>query len=72
MKIVEYFKSIPTFLKDVRMEIKRTSFPSKEEVVDTTMVVIVVCIIFGVFLWLVDQAVFSIIQFLLKRLGEGR
>jgi preprotein translocase subunit SecE len=69
MKIADFFKSIFTFLKDVRMEIKRTSFPSKEEVIDTTLVVIVVCIIFGVFLWLVDQAVFSIIQFLLQKLG---
>ncbi len=69
MKILEMFKGVPAFLKDVKMEIKRTSFPSKGEVVDTTLVVIVVCIIFGLFLWVVDQVIFSLIQELLKRLG---
>jgi len=67
MKIVEMFKGIPAFLKDVQMEIKRTSFPSKDEVKDTTMVVIVVCVLFGVFLWIVDQVIFTLIQELLKR-----
>ena len=69
MKIVEWLKSVPSFIKDVRMEIKRTSFPSKEEVIDTTLVVIVVCIIFGIFLWLVDQAIFSLIQFVLQKIS---
>lgn len=69
MKILEMFKGIPGFLKDVQMEIKRTSFPSKAEVKDTTMVVIVVCILFGIFLWVVDQAIFSLVQELLKRVG---
>lgn len=69
MKIVDWFKGIPTFLKEVRMEIKRTSFPSKGEVRDTTLVVIVVCIIFGLFLWIVDQVIFSLVQELLKRVG---
>lgn len=68
MKFVEWFKSIPEFLKEVRMEIKRTSFPSKEEVIDTTAVVIVVCIIFGLYLWIIDQIIFSIIQVLLEKM----
>lgn len=69
MRITEWLKSVPSFIKDVRMEIKRTSFPSKEEVLDTTLVVIVVCIIFGIFLWLVDQAIFSLIQIVLQKLA---
>ncbi|MFB3852108.1 MAG: preprotein translocase subunit SecE [Acidobacteriota bacterium] len=69
MKILDWLKSLPVFIKDVRMEIKRTSFPTKEEVIDTTLVVIVVCIIFGVFLWLVDQAIFSIIQYFLEKMA---
>lgn len=69
MKIFKWLETLPSFIKDVRMEIKRTSFPSKEEVVDTTLVVIVVCIIFGIFLWLVDQAIFSIIQYFLEKMA---
>ena len=41
------------------MEVKKTSFPNRNEVVNTTLVVIIVVLIFGVYLWLVDQVVFS-------------
>jgi preprotein translocase SecE subunit len=44
------------------MEVKKTSFPSRSEVVNTTLVVIVVVAIFGVYLWIVDQVVFSAVQ----------
>ncbi len=59
MKLVEWFRRFPAFLKDVRMEVKKTSFPNRNEVVNTTLVVIIVVLIFGVYLWLVDQVVFS-------------
>jgi preprotein translocase SecE subunit len=41
------------------MEVKKTSFPSRPEVINTTAVVIVIVAIFGVYLWVVDQVVFS-------------
>ena len=62
MKIVDWFQSLPVFLRDVRLEVKKTSFPSRNEVVNTTLVVIVVVIIFGVFLWAVDQVIFSLLN----------
>lgn len=62
MKVQEWFTKVPAFLKDVRMEVKKTSFPSRSEVVNTTLVVIVVVAIFGVYLWIVDQVVFSAVQ----------
>jgi preprotein translocase subunit SecE len=62
VKVQEWFTKVPAFLKDVRMEVKKTSFPSRSEVVNTTLVVIVVVAIFGVYLWIVDQVVFSAVQ----------
>ncbi len=62
MKIVDWFQSLPAFLRDVRLEVKKTSFPSRNEVVNTTLVVVVVVIIFGVFLWAVDQVIFSLLN----------
>jgi len=59
VKVLEWFQRFPAFLKDVRMEVKKTSFPSRAEVVNTTAVVIVIVAIFGVYLWVVDQVVFS-------------
>lgn len=66
MKLVEWFKRMPNFLRDVRLEVKKTSFPSRPEVLNTTMVVVVVVIIFGVYLWIVDQLIFSALNNLFK------
>lgn len=59
MKWLESLKRFPAFLKDVQMEVKKTSFPSRSEVINTTSVVVVIVVIFGVYLWVVDQIVFS-------------
>jgi len=62
VKALEWLKKFPQFLKDVSLEVKKTSFPSRAEVTNTTTVVVVVVAIFGVYLWIVDQVVFSILN----------
>lgn len=59
MKWLESVKRFPAFLKEVQMEVKKTSFPSRNEVINTTSVVVVIVLIFGVYLWVADQIVFS-------------
>ena len=59
MKFLDTLKRFPAFLRDVRLEVKKTSFPSRAEVTNTTVIVVVVVAIFGVYLWIVDQLVFS-------------
>ena len=62
MKYLDWFKRFPIFLRDVKLEVKKTSFPSQKEVTNTTIVVVVVVAIFGVYLWIVDQVVFSLLS----------
>ena len=42
------------FLKDVKAELKKVTWPSKKEVVSTTIVVIIATIFFGFFLYAMD------------------
>ena len=42
------------FLGEVRTEMKKVTFPSREEVVGTTGVVLVTSVIFAIFLWIAD------------------
>ena len=42
------------FLSEVRNELKRVTWPSNKEVYATTIVVILVSIFFGVYLWVLD------------------
>ena len=43
-----------TFLGEVRQEMRKVSFPTREEVVGTTIVVIVTSVIFAIYLWIAD------------------
>jgi preprotein translocase subunit SecE len=42
------------FLGEVRSEMRKVTFPTRDEVVGTTIVVIVTSFIFAIFLWLAD------------------
>lgn len=47
--------SIVEFLRDVRGELKKVSFPSRNETVGSTTVVIIFCMIMSVYLSLADS-----------------
>jgi preprotein translocase subunit SecE len=57
------------FLHDVRVEMKQVTWPSREDVVSTTWVVIATVAFFGVFLWLVDLGVQHGVQYIFKKFG---
>jgi preprotein translocase subunit SecE len=42
------------FLGETRSEMKKVSFPNRDEVVSTTIIVIITSFIFAIFLWLAD------------------
>ncbi len=45
------------FLGEVRAEMKKVTFPSREEVVGTTGVVLITSVIFAIFLWMADVVI---------------
>ncbi len=47
--------NIKQFVLDVKAEVKKVSFPSKEETVGSTLVVIVFCLVMSIYLSLVDS-----------------
>ena len=55
MKVTGSFGNFRNFLKEVRNELKRVTWPSRKEVYATTLVVIVTSIFFGVYLFSLDQ-----------------
>ena len=57
------------FLHDVRVEMKQVTWPSREDVISTTWVVIATVTFFGVFLWLVDLGVNRGVQYIFKVFG---
>ena len=57
------------FLHDVRVEMKQVTWPSREDVVSTTWVVIATVAFFGVFLAIVDKLVQMGVTYVFKRFG---
>jgi preprotein translocase subunit SecE len=43
------------FVKDVQVESKKVSWPTRNELRDSTVVVIVTCLIITAFVWLTDS-----------------
>jgi preprotein translocase subunit SecE len=58
-----------TFLTEVRNEVKRVTWPSRREVYATTLVVILVSVFFGLYLWVVDLTLSSGVHWLLAKFG---
>lgn len=48
---------IITFFQDVVKEMKKVTWPTKEELLESTKVVIVVCIILAVFTYVIDMII---------------
>ena len=49
------FSRIGQFLRDVRAEMKRVSWPSAKEVKNTTIITLIAVIFFAVYLFLIDH-----------------
>ena len=55
------------FLTEVRSELKKVTWPSRNEVKSTTLVVIATSIFFGFYLWALDLVFSRILSLVLKR-----
>jgi preprotein translocase subunit SecE len=67
---VSWFQRCAKFLSEVRLELKRTTWPSRKEVRNTTIVVIVTVFVFAAFLGIVDFALGSMLERLLKYFSQ--
>jgi preprotein translocase subunit SecE len=57
------------FLSEVRNELKRVTWPSQKEVYATTVVVILVSVFFGVYLFALDQVLLKLFEWFLHKFG---
>ncbi len=57
--------SIPSFVSEVRQEVKKVSWPSRRETVLTTGVVFVFALIAGIYFMLVDQIIYRSLHWII-------
>jgi preprotein translocase subunit SecE len=63
---METLKKIREFFHDVLVEFRRVNWPSRNEVVGSTSVVIVMVLVLAVFLAVVDHALTWLVRVLLR------
>jgi preprotein translocase subunit SecE len=61
-------QSIVGFGRDARAEVRKVVWPTRQETVQTTMMVIFAVVLIGIFLWLVDMLLLWAVRFLT---GQG-
>ena len=62
MKKKTLFKRIGDFLTEVKGELKKVTWPTKNDLIKTTVAVLISSFIFGVFLFIVDMIFSRIIN----------
>ncbi len=60
--IAESWSKLKTFITEVRSEMKKVTFPSRQEVIATTGVVLVASFIFAFYLWVADIVIIKLYQ----------
>ena len=67
----QWWLSTREFFRDTNSEMKKVTWPTRNEVVGTTTVVIVATIVFALFLWGCDIVFYKAIDFLFTKFGAG-
>ena len=70
-KVKDWSQQSTQFYGDVRSEIKKVSWPGREEVTGTTVVVIIAVFFFGIYLGVVDYVLGQGLDGLLSYFGGG-
>lgn len=62
--------NIKQFYRDVKLEMKRVTWPSRQDVINTTVITIIAVFFFAFYLMLVDLGLTKIIEELTKLIGR--
>jgi preprotein translocase subunit SecE len=68
-QVAGWFGRARRFLVDVRAELGRVTWPTRREVWATTVVVILVSAMFGVYLYIVDISLSAVAKWFFDRFG---
>ena len=60
--MISKIKQLISFFKDSREELKKVTWPDREEVTSFTVVVVIALVVFSIFLWIVDTGLMALIK----------
>lgn len=69
-KLKHWWEQTRQFVSEVNAEMKKVTFPTRDEVTATTVVVIITSILFAFFLWIADMAIIKTYEVTLRVFGS--
>lgn len=66
-KLAAMRKNFVKFLKDVRTELKKVIWPTREQLTNNTVTVLLMCLIVGIVIWVADWGLTEIMKWTLAR-----
>jgi len=66
---MNWWTRLKTFLSEVVVETRKVSWPSRDEVVATTVVVIAASFVFGIFLYACDLIFIRLVKWVIEALS---
>ncbi len=60
-----FIAKLKVFFKEVRLEMSKVTWPTRAELKDSTIVVIVSCLVISVFIGAIDYVLYSLIKLVL-------
>jgi preprotein translocase subunit SecE len=62
-------RSLSSFVKESQTEVRKVVWPTRQETVQTTLVVMVVVVVIAIFLWLLDMGLGGIVSYAMEQKG---
>ena len=60
------FERITNYLKGVRSEVDRVSWPTRSEVISFTVLILVLVVVLTIYIWGVDTVIQAVIRFFVQ------
>jgi preprotein translocase subunit SecE len=66
-KLAEFNKKFVRFFKDIRTELKKVIWPNRKQLINSTISVLLICLLVGAVIWVSDYVLGVLINWTLSR-----
>jgi preprotein translocase, SecE subunit, bacterial len=65
-KLEKARKNFTRFFKDIRTELKKVIWPTRQQLFNNTVTVLLTCLVVGAIIWIADEILMKIVEWTLK------
>jgi preprotein translocase subunit SecE len=66
-RFANFRKNFVRFFKEIRTELKKVIWPTREQLVNNTITVLITCLVIGAIIWIADFAFTQLLEWTLVR-----